>query len=232
MWPWGGGTIRLPPRGEITFMPSGPTCRSGTLRAAVSYPAEPERFDDAAVRAALERVDLGHLAPSLDRSDRWDRELSLDEQQRLAFARLLLHAPRWVIVDDALSAVSKSHRRLALSACDRELVGVALVRIGRDPVLDGFWDRTLHIVERPGGPRLRPTLADGDRGACGGGRVGGGAAKPRRPQPAGARSHRTGRPSTTISTVTGPSDRGSTGATTRSPKRRRMPKAWETSRRV
>jgi putative ATP-binding cassette transporter len=161
MWPWGGGTIRLPPREEITFMTQRPYLPFGTLRAAVSYPSEPERFDDAAVRAALERMDLGHLAPSLDRSDRWDRELPLDEQQRLAFARLLLHAPRWVIVDDALSAVSESHRRLALSACDRELEGVALIRVARDPVLDGFWDRTLHIVERPDGPRLRTTLADG-----------------------------------------------------------------------
>ena len=66
-----------------------------------------------------------------------------------------------VIADDALSAVSESHRRLALSACDRELVGVALIRVARDPVLDGFWDRTLHIVERPGGPRLRPVLTEG-----------------------------------------------------------------------
>ena len=109
--------------------------------------------------AALERVDLGHLVPSLDRMERWDRELPLDEQQRLAFARLLLHAPRWVVLDDALSAVSESHRRLVLSLSHRELGGVTLVRLGRDPVLDGFWDRTLHIVEHPGGPCLHTRTA-------------------------------------------------------------------------
>jgi hypothetical protein len=104
----------------MTFMPERPYLPLGTLRAAVCYPAEPGRFDEAAVVAALERVDLGDLVPSLDRSERWDRQLPLDEQQRLAFARLLLHAPRWVVLDDAVSALSDLHLRRVLSFCDRE----------------------------------------------------------------------------------------------------------------
>ena len=132
MWPWGAGTLRLPPREAMTFMPQRPYLPLGTLRAAVCYPAEPGHFDEAAVVAALERVDLGHLVPSLDRTDRWDRQLPLDEQQRLAFARLLLHAPRWVVLDDAISALGDLHRRLVLSLCDRELVGATLIRVGRE----------------------------------------------------------------------------------------------------
>jgi putative ATP-binding cassette transporter len=107
------------------------------------------------VVAALERVDLGHLVPSLGRTERWDRQLPLDEQQRLAFARLLLQAPRWVVLDDAVSALSDLRIRRVLSLSDREMVGVTLIRLGHDPVLDGFWSRTLHIIERPGGPSLR-----------------------------------------------------------------------------
>jgi putative ATP-binding cassette transporter len=155
MWPWGGGTLRLPPREEMTFMPQRPYLPFGALRAAVCYPGEPGRFEEAAVVAALERVDLGDLVPSLDRTERWDRQLPLDEQQRLAFARLLLHAPRWVVLDDAVSALSDLHLRRVLSLSDREMVGATLIRLGRDPVLDGFWSRTLHIIERPGGPFLR-----------------------------------------------------------------------------
>ncbi|MGH6945577.1 MAG: ABC transporter ATP-binding protein/permease, partial [Geminicoccaceae bacterium] len=105
MWPWGAGTIHLPPREAMMFMPQRPYLPLGRLHAAVSYPAEPGRFDDAAVRAALARVDLGHHAPSLDQVERWDRKLSLDEQQRLAFARLLLHKPRWVFLDEATAAL-------------------------------------------------------------------------------------------------------------------------------
>jgi putative ATP-binding cassette transporter len=138
------------------FMPQRPYLPLGTLRAAVTYPAEPGRFDDALVRRALERVDLGHLAPALDRIERWDRQLPLEEQQCLALARLLLHGPRWVVADDPISALSEDHRRRVLEVCARELVGATLIRLGRAPVLDGFWTQTLHIVARPGGPCLRP----------------------------------------------------------------------------
>jgi putative ATP-binding cassette transporter len=154
MWPWGGGTIHLPPPETMMFMPQRPYLPLDTLRTAVTYPAEPGRFDDAAVAAALERVELAHLVPSLDRTERWDQQLPLDEQQRLAFARLLLHAPRWVIADDAISALGDSHRRLMFSVYESEFVGATLIRLGRDPVFDGFWNRTLHIIERPGGPCL------------------------------------------------------------------------------
>jgi putative ATP-binding cassette transporter len=161
MWPWGAGTLRLPPREAMTFMPQRPYLPLGTLRAAVCYPAKPGQFEEAAVVAALERVDLGQLVPSLDRTERWDRQLPLDEQQRLAFARLLLHAPRWVIADDALSALEDTHRRRVLSFCDEDLLGVTLIRLGRDSVLNGFWDRTLHTIERPGGPCLGTDLPPG-----------------------------------------------------------------------
>ncbi len=157
MWPWGAGTIRLPPRDAMMFMPQRPYLPPGPLRAAVSYPAEEGQFDDAAVRAALERVDLGHLAPSLDQKERWDRKLSLDEQQRLAFARLLLHAPRWVFFDDAIGALGEDHRHLVLSIFERELADAAVIRFGRERA-PGTWNRTLHVIARPGEPCLPPVL--------------------------------------------------------------------------
>jgi putative ATP-binding cassette transporter len=139
----------------MMFMPQRPYLPPGTLRAAVSYPAEPGHFDDATVRAALDRVDLGNLIPELDRSDRWDRQLPLDEQQRLAFARLLLHAPRWVLIDDALGTLGEQHRQLVLSIFERELAEAALLRFSREPVREGSWGRVLQVVLRPGAPCLR-----------------------------------------------------------------------------
>jgi putative ATP-binding cassette transporter len=158
MWPWGVGTIHLPPRDEMMFMPQRPYLPLGTLRAAISYPAGLGGFDDPAVRAALERVDLGHLVPMLDRTERWDHHLTLDEQQRLAFGRLLLHAPRWVVLDDAVGALDEDHRRLVLSIFERELAGATVIHFGRGPVVGCSWDRTLHIIEQPGGPCFRAGL--------------------------------------------------------------------------
>jgi putative ATP-binding cassette transporter len=156
MWPWGAGTIQLPPRDAMMFMPQRPYLPPGLLGAAVSYPAEEGQFDDAAISAALERVDLGYLAPSLDRDERWDRKLSLDEQQRLAFARLLLHAPRWVFLDDAIGALAEDHRHLVLSIFERELASATVIRFGRDRAPGGTWNRTLHLILRPGEPCLVP----------------------------------------------------------------------------
>ena len=112
----------------------------------VTYPAEATRFDDAAVRAALERVGLGHLVPSLDQEDRWDRQLALDEQQRLAFARLVLHAPRWIFLDDGIGALGEEYRQLVFSILERDLAHAAVIRFGRDRAPDGMWHRTLHVI--------------------------------------------------------------------------------------
>jgi vitamin B12/bleomycin/antimicrobial peptide transport system ATP-binding/permease protein len=166
LWPWGAGVIHLPPRHSMMFMPQRPYLPLGSLRTAVSYPAEPGRFDDAAVRAALMRVGLGHLVPTLDHEQRWDKELPVEEQQRLAFARLLLHQPRWVLIDDAMGALDEEHRQLMLSIFEHELADAAVISIGRSPVHDGFYSRILHFrrlaesaVTVPLRPRLRPATA-------------------------------------------------------------------------
>ena len=79
LWPWGAGTIQLPPRDTMMLMASRPYLPLGSLRAGASYPAAPERFDHASVVAALQRVGLSHLLASLDREERWDKDLSLEE---------------------------------------------------------------------------------------------------------------------------------------------------------
>ena len=156
LWPWGAGTIQLPPREGMMFMPSRPYLPLGSLRSGASYPAPAERFDHTTVAAALERVGLRHLLPMLDREERWDKELSLEEQQRLAFARLLLNRPRWVLLDDALGALDEEHRQLMLSIFDHELVQTAVVSIGRGPARSGFYDRTLYFRPVDEGATLVP----------------------------------------------------------------------------
>jgi putative ATP-binding cassette transporter len=151
LWPWGSGTIHLPPRRSMMFMPQRPYLPLGSLHAAVSYPAEPDRFDGPEVAAALERVGLEHLVPSLDHEERWDKDLSLDEQQRLAFARLLLHEPCWVLLDDAMGALEDGHCRLMLSIFENELADAAVISIGRTPARVGFYSRVLHFSRRGDG---------------------------------------------------------------------------------
>jgi putative ATP-binding cassette transporter len=150
LWPWGSGTIHLPPRHSMMFMPQRPYLPLGSLHAAVSYPSEPERFEGAAVGRALQRVGLDHLVPLLEREERWDKDLSLDEQQRLAFARLLLHAPRWVLLEDATGALEEDHRRLVMSIFEHELADAAVISVSRSAE-KSFYTRVLDFRRWPDG---------------------------------------------------------------------------------
>jgi putative ATP-binding cassette transporter len=154
LWPWGSGEIRTPPRERMFFMPQRPYIPLGTLRAALAYPAAAKKFADAAMQAALERCQLAHLIPRLDEEDRWDRVLSLGEQQRLAFARLLLHRPRWVFLDEATAALDEENQDSMMRLFREELAESALVSIGHRPGLDAYHDRTLHLSRAPDGARL------------------------------------------------------------------------------
>jgi putative ATP-binding cassette transporter len=154
LWPWGSGEIRTPPREKMFFMPQRPYIPLGTLRAALAYPASPKRFADAAMVAALERCALPHLVSRLEEEERWDRVLSLGEQQRLAFARLLLHRPRWVFLDEATAALDDENQDAMMRLFREELAESALVSIGHRPGLDVYHDRTLHLVRAPDGAKL------------------------------------------------------------------------------
>ncbi len=154
LWPWGSGVIRTPPRERMFFMPQRPYIPLGTLRAALAYPASPKRFADAGMVAALERCELPHLISRLNEEERWDRVLSLGEQQRLAFARLLLHRPRWVFLDEATAALDDENQDSMMRLFREELAESALISIGHRPGLDVYHDRTLHLVRAPDGAKL------------------------------------------------------------------------------
>jgi putative ATP-binding cassette transporter len=155
LWPWGSGTILLPLREQMTFLPQRPYMPLGTLRGAVCYPHAPDAFEAQRIAEALERVGLEEFVPMLDREERWDRLLSLGQQQRIAFARLLLSRPSWVFLDEATSALDQPNQTRAMSIFDEELAGATVVSIGHRPGLTAFHQRALHLVPSPSGARLR-----------------------------------------------------------------------------
>ena len=155
LWPSGSGTIRVPARSATMFMPQRPYLPLGTLQAAVAYPDPPGRFEAAAIGAALQRVGLDALLPALHQERRWDKELTVEEQLRLTFARLLVHAPRWVFLDEGMAALDEEHRRLLVSIFREELAGAAIVSTGSAPVPADFYTRTVRLVRVPGSLRAQ-----------------------------------------------------------------------------
>lgn len=161
VWPWGSGTVHLPPRTELMFVPQRSYLPLGSLRDAVTYPAASGRFDDVEVRTVLDRVGLEHLAPALDREERWDKELSVAEQQRLVLARVLLHRPRAVVFDEAIGAFDGEHRQLILDIFDSDLADTTVVSIGSGVVDHSFYNRSVRAVRfsNDADRRQRPRLA-------------------------------------------------------------------------
>ncbi len=161
LWPWGSGQITHPPRQTIMFMPVRAYVPPGTLRAAVAYPRAADAFDDAAIVKALASVGLGHLEPHLDKVDRWDRDLTDDEKQCLAFARVILQRPTWVVVNDALDVLDPESRTRIRALFSNELADIGIINIGHDQPESGFYVHRLHLAMDLLGATFRPDLEHG-----------------------------------------------------------------------
>ncbi len=156
LWPWGSGRILLPPAQTTMFISLQDYIPPGTLRGALAYPAQPAQFTSEEYMAALERMELAHLSSDLDRDARWERELTPEEQHKLAFARLLLHKPRWIMLDEAIDHLDDEARGLVLNIFGQELADAAIVNIGHADTQRGFFTRVLHLIDDPEGQRLTP----------------------------------------------------------------------------
>ena len=112
------------------FMPGRAYVPPGTLRAAVTYPHSTDVFEVGAINKALADVGLEHFQPLLDTVERWDRRLNEDEKQCLAFARVVIQKPLWVVVNDALDVLDPASRRRIVAIFAEELVDVGIINIG------------------------------------------------------------------------------------------------------
>jgi putative ATP-binding cassette transporter len=158
LWPWGAGRVAHPRGEEVLYMPRTPYLPPGTLREVLAYPSATGAFEAAAYANALGRLKLERLLPMLDVAQRWDRELSEDEQQTLAFARMVLHAPPWVLIDEVLDALEEDARRDILDIFVKDLAHTGVIHIGRADARDHLFSRVLHLIKDPTLRRL-PTIA-------------------------------------------------------------------------
>ena len=156
LWPWGGGRVLHPKGEELFYMPRTPYLPPGTLREALAYPSAVDKFGTQDYTRVLARLGLEGLEQFLDVSKRWDHELSEDEQQRLSFATLLLHAPRWVLIDEVLDSLDEESLQRVKAVLTQDLEHTGIVYIGRAEARNGMFSRVVHLVKDPGIRRLRP----------------------------------------------------------------------------
>ncbi len=153
LWPWGAGEILMKLEG-LFLMPQQPYVPLGTLRRAATYPLSPEAVDDAVVRKTVEEVGLGHFLDRLDEDTRWEHMLSGGEKQRLAFARVLIHRPNIIVMDEATAALDSLSQEQLMRLLLERLPEATIVSVGHRAELEAFHTRKLVLEYRPEGARL------------------------------------------------------------------------------
>jgi putative ATP-binding cassette transporter len=163
LWPWGAGCITRPKGEEFWYMSRTPYLPPGTLGEVLAYPLKVESFRERAFIEALQLLGLRRLVPMLAKTGRWDRELSDDEQQSLAFARVVMHAPPWVLIDEVLDSIDEEIRERVINIFATELKGTGIIHIGRGRARDPLFARVLHLIKDPTIRRLARRAAPSKR---------------------------------------------------------------------
>jgi putative ATP-binding cassette transporter len=145
IWPHGCGRVSMPRGASIVFLPQRSYIPSGSLAAALSYPAEPTQFAQARLIEVLHLCGLGRLTGCLYRTDHWQQKLSGGEQQRLAFARVLLHRPDFVFLDEATSALDPETERMLYDAVLKHLPHAGVISVAHRESLAAYHDHVLHV---------------------------------------------------------------------------------------
>lgn len=157
IWPFGHGRVEIPQKARALFLPREPYLPIGCLRDAISYPAEAGTFGDDAIREVLALLQLDGLAGRLDERESWDQRLSGDEQQRLVFARALLHAPDWLIMDDATAALDEATERRVYEIVASHLPKTTVVSLTNRPNVAQMHHRRFALeVGDDGAANLQP----------------------------------------------------------------------------
>jgi putative ATP-binding cassette transporter len=148
LWNSGSGIIQRPELDHMLFLPQKPYMILGTLRDQMLYPKTDREVDDATLKQALKAVNLADLDErfgGFDAEEDWGDVLSLGEQQRLTFARILLNQPDFAILDEATSALDMDNESRLYDQLKH--TGTTFISVGHRESLNAFHQNVLELTE-------------------------------------------------------------------------------------
>ena len=147
MWPYTTGSVHRPLDNHQTmFLSQLPYVPLGDLRTVVSYPAESGQIPDEQIQRMLAKVALPHLGSRLNEEADWAKVLSPGEQQRVAFARIMLTKPKVVFLDEATSALDEGLEYTVYDLIRTELPDTIVVSVSHRPTVDRYHDQHLELL--------------------------------------------------------------------------------------
>jgi putative ATP-binding cassette transporter len=147
--PWGAGRIELPDDAQPFFMSDRPYLTEAPLAELLAAPREVASFPPGDVAQAMVDAGLAHLVPRLGTVAAWDEELGVEDQQRLGFARALLHRPRWLLMHEATSGLDAESEERLMGLLVTRLPETAIVTIAHRPVAGHRFHRRIALTEQP-----------------------------------------------------------------------------------
>ncbi len=145
LWSYSEGQVHCPQQNTL-FLSQKPYLPQGRLIDALYYPEPaPDNVDLNQAAQPMRQVQLGHLADKLEQENDWTRVLSLGEQQRLSFARVLLHKPTVAFLDEATASMDEGLEDAMYRLLRSELPQTTIISVGHRSTLQVHHQQALHI---------------------------------------------------------------------------------------
>ena len=147
LWPFSKGEVSLPQQQKVMYLPQKPYMPIGTLAEAIMFPDKTHPEWNATLESLLRECNLGHLIPRLNETATWSEQLSPGEQQRIAFARVILHQPDWVFLDETTSMLDLANEEALYRLLKIKLPNSSLVSVGHRPSLEAYHQHVINMAD-------------------------------------------------------------------------------------
>ncbi len=145
IWPYASGTVTVPEGEKVMFVPQKPYLPLASLLTILSYPGLEEEVSKEHIELLLTICNLEHLKKQLDITADWSQALSLGEQQRVAFVRVLLQKPKWLFLDEATSALDEATEQSIYEQIIKSLSQTAIISVGHRRTLMDYHEKRLEL---------------------------------------------------------------------------------------
>ena len=151
IWPYAAGDIVLPTRQKIMYLPQKVYMPIGTLAEAILFPDKQHPELETMLPQVLRDCRLENLIPRLNETAAWSDQLSPGEQQRVAFARVLIHKPDWVFLDETTSMLDLANEAHMYNLLKTQLPNCSIISVSHRPTLDTFHDHVINVTRYSAG---------------------------------------------------------------------------------